>query len=210
MGEYAEHPVTGRRIKLGTCECFYYATRGDLAALDAAGWRGDGGQKIADYLEERTIFCCLPKPGDIDGDADTIEAREPEFPNRYRITLEANALEALSVVDHYDLYLNHSKSGATFHVPCPLGSKWRGGPDIRQPARHIDLVAIGCGNGRAVYECPYCRAKFNLAGAPIQPVVLEAFIKQWCPGFGNDAPLMRHVYQSLVDAIKWAPEPANV
>lgn len=171
MGEYATNPRNGQRIKLGTCEDLFYVTAADLAALAAAGWKGDGCD-LAEYIENPAFRCRLPKPDDVPGDVSTIEARDYNTGPRYRVDLSERVAKVVrNEVDHGDLHIH--KGGINVFVPCPMG---------KTPGRisagfvaHAYLVAQGMGDGRAVYQCPWCEHKFNLKGSPVQGELCAAF-----------------------------------
>ena len=203
MGEYAKRGTD--QIKLGTCEDMMYVTCDDIEALTAQGWEGEGGMKrLAGYLDCKSVRFALPRLYDIPGDAETIRNRKPDFEHRYAISLDADLVEMLRDVDHGDICLN--QAGTNFFIPCPLGNKPQ---TIRSSPVHarIDLVAIGGGNGRAVYQCPYCRTKFNLAGHAAQFAVLRAFETRWC---GGSSKLAAREQAPLLKAIAWCPPVESV
>jgi hypothetical protein len=200
MGEYARKGKES--VRLGTCEDLMYVTQDDVEALCAQGWEGDGGMKnLRRYLDCKAVRFALPRLYDIPGDVNTIESRKPDFEHRYTITIDAATADLLRDVDHSDICLN--QAGTNFFIPCPMGNK---PGNVRNSGVHarIDLVAIGGGNGRAVYQCPYCRTKFNLAGHAAQYAVLRAFENMWCAGASK---LDERTQAKLVTAICWTPEP---
>lgn len=203
MGEYASRGAD--RIKLGTCEDLMYVTREDVEALSDQGWQGDGGMKtLRKYLDCKAVRFALPRLYDVAGDVSTIGNRKPDFEHRYAIQIDADVVEMLRDVDHSDICLN--QAGTNFFIPCPMGSK----PNpVRNSGVHarIDLVAIGGGNGRAVYQCPYCRSKFNLAGHAAQNVVQRAFESRWCMG---ESKITAREQASLLAAISWCPPVESV
>lgn len=199
MGEYAQFGK--RRIKLGTCESLMYASLDDLKALHRAGWNGDGPTSLLDYIKEPSFFCTIPRAYDVPGDANTIENREPEMANRLQIDIDAVTVAELVGVYHANLY--HSAAGVNFIIPCPLGKDWKAANLKTSPMRHyIELCAEGCGNGRAIYRCPFCGAKFNLAGADSQNRVRAAFCGQWMSGQNK---LPEQYGHRLLAAIDWKP-----
>ena len=198
MGEYAEN-ASGHRIKLGTCEDLMYVTRQDIEALGAAGWKDDNDQNVRSYLDIEACRVALPRLYDVAGDVARIEAEKPEFPHRYRINLDAATVEMLRDIDHSDIYFH--KAGTNFFVPCPMGQKWDKSIKSSQIHHHIDLVAEGLGKKpRAVYQCPYCGAKFNLRGHASQLAVLQLFYDQWTMG-GSKLPERQAKYlENLIGA----------
>jgi hypothetical protein len=174
MGEYA-NGRGGRRIKLGTCENLFYVTRADVEALHRDGWRGDG-MPLTNYLSCKVSRFALPKPGDVPGDHEAIENRQPDYPHRYRLRADADVVEALRCdVDHGQIYA--PVNGTNFIIPCPLGKDWNGTLKTSPLYPAFDLIAEGA-NGRAIYACPYCGRQFNLVGHAMQARFRQMFDDQ--------------------------------
>jgi len=201
MGEYANHPTNGDRIKLGTCESLMYVSLDDLKALHRAGWTGDGASTMRGYLKEAAFRCALPRVYDVPGDVETIGNRKPEFDHRIRISIDDVTAAALVDVDHGNIY--HHAAGVNIIIPCPLGKDWKAANLKTSPmSPYIELCAEGCGNGRAVYRCPFCGALFNLAGHDAQNRVRAAFCDQWMKGRDK---LPEQYGHRLLAAIDWKP-----
>jgi len=190
MGEYATSPDGTQRIKLGTCEDLMYVTRADLEALRAAGWRADGPDPdLGQYLHHRAFRVALPNT-DTPGDPATIDAREPDYPNRVRIRLPAELAAAVGAVEHSRVYPSLAParvSGkvdpiyhARYSMPCPFSVEGAKALHGSPPSLAIDLIAEGLGDKpRAVFECPFCRDKFNLLDEPHHADVARAFRAQF-------------------------------
>jgi hypothetical protein len=202
MGEYATSSDGSKRIKIGTCEDLMYVTRADLVKLGKDGWRSDSGGNIAEYLDMKSCRVALPSIYHAPGDIETIENRKPDYTHRYRINIGEEVAAMLSDIDHGKMY--HYANGTNFIIPCPFGKEWDKSLKTSPMNYSIDLVAEGLGTPRAIYQCPYCKTKFNLRGHVAQTPVLFAFEQQYGANkLGGD------VYKYLFDLIA-AQDPITV
>ena len=208
MGEYAEHPTTGRRIKLGTCEDLMYVTRADLEALAAQGWKGDGATTMRDYLACKVSRVALPASStDLVAVADphTIDNRKPDPEGiPIRLSRDGNAFEKIrDEVDHGSMYF--PKNGTNFILPCPFSKDWAtvSGVVKHSPMHEptIQFCMEGLNPRRAVFRCPWCSHKFNLHGDPALLEVIYAFEEQWREMTKWDGPRYRYLDELLLAGV---------
>lgn len=193
MGEYARKG--DQSVKLGTYEDLFYVTKADVMALKATGWKGDDGNDLQSYLDDRTFRFLLPTTPGSPGDLDTISEREFPSSHYFRIPFDPSSSLAdllLDKIDHLKCYTDlkpidrprYGQSPRLVH-PCPLSREWIPGCVKVDGGGYVDLCMEGAKDGRAIYRCPFCGSKFNLVGSTAQSEVLDSFRKVY--GLNNKA-----------------------
>lgn len=171
MGEYATIATDDGDYKcvakLGTCDDWRYTRREEAEAWESK----DAGHQtnVKMTLNESGILYRFPFP---DEDGQSVE--DSEFQARDMFRTVQIRMAKMDGIEHKEMVQSIEPKGGGYHlnvwIPCPRSDAF----NLKSSGRGSDIaVVIGerydaDGNGRTIFACGYCGAKFSVDSAEIE------------------------------------------